>query len=164
MIEKIVMISKQMATAIAVIAVRGESSRSTKAPLLPSDMASVLWSRNALRKILSDPITVRRLPAVDALLHSPAEGIKRESINNLKEHLRSTHQFPYRNDNSSRFPYRYYLLYLCSGSRARTGYSTDPGEGEQRNLCTSIDRVQSTRGTSRGNSGTFVLLSRNIVS
>lgn len=162
MIEKIVMISKQMATAIAVIAVNGESSRSTKAPLLPSAMASVLWSRNALRKILSDPITVRRLPAVDALLHSPA---RQSTINNLiLLHLRSTHQFPYRNDNSSRFPYRYYLLHLCSGSRAHTGYSTDPNEGEQRILCTSIDRVQSTRGTSRGNSGTFVLLSRNIVS
>lgn len=76
-----------MATAIAVIAVSGESSRSTKAPLLPSAMASVLWSRNALRKILSDPMTVRRLPAVDALLHSPAKSNKRKSIN--KQSLRS---------------------------------------------------------------------------
>lgn len=66
------MISKQMATAIAVIAVSGESSRRTNAPLLPSAMASVLWSRSALLKMLSGPTTVRRLPAVDADLHSPA--------------------------------------------------------------------------------------------
>lgn len=66
------MISKQMATAIAVIAVSGESSRRTNAPLLPSAMVSVLWSRSALLKMLSGPTTVRRLPAVDADLHSPA--------------------------------------------------------------------------------------------
>jgi len=66
------MISRQMATAIAVMAVSGESSLKTNAPLLPSLLLNNSCCRSLILKIPeSVPTTVRRFPPVDALLHSP---------------------------------------------------------------------------------------------
>lgn len=153
--ENIVMINKQMATAIAVIAVSGESRRKANEPLLPS---SVIAVRSMFLKILSDPTTVRRLPAVETVLHSPEMQIKSTAVKATKPHfINNVYLCPCRNDNSSQIQFHYHQRFY-SDSRARIGYSIDPNVAEERMPYTSTDRGQNTTGTNRGSSCTSVLL------
>lgn len=69
MTEKIVMISKQTATAMAVMAVSGEFNLITNSLLFPS-LPSALDSASPPNEFPL-PITVRRFPPVEVTLHPP---------------------------------------------------------------------------------------------
>lgn len=155
------MISRHMATAMAVIAVSGESSRRTNSLALPSFSKDPCLD-SLLLYALPLPTTVRRLPPVEVALHSPENSFHFNYIRSCSSYKLFAYRFRHRNCSTPLK--KSFRPTFDSDNRTHTGCSAGPDEAAAHNPCTRTGRVRSRSGTNRG---TFCMLPtsyRNIVS